>query len=306
MSNVLAFDLGGTFIKYGLINEKDVILSRGKVPSPLTNLEDLLTALEGVGKEYAGQYTGVAMSMPGRIDTRQGIAHTGGSFRFISECPFGQLAGERLKAPVTIANDGKCAANAEIFDGALSQVDCGAVIVLGTGTGGGVVLDRKVWMGSTFGAGEFSILPTNFEKLHQGIHGLEDMKTLWAGSASASGLLGDYMARKGLGPEAGLDGIQFFEAYDAGEPEAAEALKDLGRNVAAGIYAIQAVLDLQRYAIGGGISARREVTDVIRESLDQLFTDIAMTPFSKPEVVTCRYGNDANLLGALYFHRARM
>ena len=66
------------------------------------------------------------------------------------------------------------------------------------------------------------------------------------------------------------------------------------------------MLDLQRYAIGGGISARREVTDVIRESLDRLFTDIAMTPFSKPEVVTCRYGNDANLLGALYFHRARM
>ena len=48
------------------------------------------------------------------------------------------------------------------------------------------------------------------------------------------------------------------------------------------------------------------MTDAIRESLDRLFTDIAMTPFSKPEVVTCRYGNDANLLGALYFHRARM
>lgn len=306
MSNILAFDLGGTFIKYGLINEKDVILARGKVPSPLTSLEDLLTALEGVGKEYAGQYTGVAMSMPGRIDTRRGIAHTGGSFRFISECLFAQLAEERLKTPVTIANDGKCAANAEIYDGALSQVDCGAVIVLGTGIGGGIVLDRKVWMGSTFGAGELSLLPTDFENLHHGFHSMADMKLLWAGTASASGLLGSYMVRKGLGPEAGLDGIQFFEAYDAGEPEAREALKDLGRNVAAGIYAIQAVLDLQRYAIGGGISARREVTDIVRESLDQLFADIAMTPFSKPEVVTCRYGNDANLLGALYFHRARM
>ena len=103
-----------------------------------------------------------------------------------------------------------------------------------------------------------------------------------------------------------VDGIGLFEAYDAGDPAAHEALKEFGRNVAAGIYTIQAVLDLQRYAIGGGISARQEVTDVIREALDELFASIPFTPFGKPEIVTCHYRNDANLLGALRFHLSRM
>lgn len=305
MSQILAFDLGGTFIKYALMDEKNAILSRGKVASPMTGLEDLLSALEGVGKEFAGQYAGVAMSMPGRIDTARGIAHTGGAFQFICECPFARLAQERLGTPVTIANDGKCAANAEIYDGALSQVNCGAVVVLGTGIGGGIVLDKKVWMGNSFGAGELSLLPTSFEKLRFGLRGPEDIRLLWAGAASTSALLGNYMLRKGMDPRGEMDGLKFFEAYDAGDPAAKEALADLGRMVAAGIYSIQAVLDLERYAIGGGISARQEVTDAVRAGLEEIFTNVKMTPFSKPEVVTCRYGNDANLLGALQFHRAR-
>lgn len=71
---------------------------------------------------------------------------------------------------------------------------------------------------------------------------------------------------------------------------------------AAGIYSLQAVLDLQRIAIGGGISARPEVTRVIREAVTRQFAAVRYTPMPAPEIVTCRYGNDANLLGALQFH----
>ena len=80
-----------------------------------------------------------------------------------------------------------------------------------------------------------------------------------------------------------------------------EALDTFGEMTAAGIYAVQSVLDLERYAIGGGISARPEVTGIIREKLGQLYDAIFFTPFGKPEVVRCKYGNDANLLGALRF-----
>ncbi len=85
------------------------------------------------------------------------------------------------------------------------------------------------------------------------------------------------------------------------EQEAAEALAAFGEMTAAGIYAIQSVLDLERYAIGGGISARPEVTDIIRAKLDGIYGAIAFTAFGKPEIVRCRYGNDANLIGALRF-----
>lgn len=303
MKQYLVFDIGGTFIKYALMGADGSLLESGKTPSPMDCLDSLLDAVEGVGRQFAGRYEEVAVSMPGRIDTAAGIARTGGSFAYIHETPVGQLFGQRLDAPVWVANDGKCAANAEAWSGALADVSCGAVIVLGTGTGGGIVLDRRIWMGSNFAAGELSFLPTVFagmSTMHLKEIDRSMMDRFWSAHASATGLLRVYAERKGI-PADGLDGVQFFAAYDAGEPEAAAALDDFGEMTAAGIYAIQSVLDLERYAIGGGISARPEVTDVIRRKLDDIYAGISFSPFRKPEVVRCRYGNDANLLGALRF-----
>lgn len=302
MKRYLALDMGGTFIKYALMEPQGEIAASGKVPSPLDSMEHLLEVLRGIGQQFQGAYAGVAVSMPGRIDTKRGIAHTGGMFTYIRDTPVGQLFADCLGQPVCAANDAKCAASAELWSGALQGVSNGAVVVLGTGTGGGVVLDGKVWMGTTFAAGELSVLPVRFAGL-AGIgkdpHDL-DTDLLWAHYASATGLLHQYAIRKGVDP-AGLDGLQFFAAYDAGEKEAVEALDTFGEMTAAGIYAVQSVLDLERYAIGGGISARPEVTDIIREKLGQLYDAIFFTPFGKPEVVHCKYGNDANLLGALRF-----
>lgn len=302
MKRYLALDMGGTFIKYALMEPQGEIAASGKVPSPLDSMEHLLEVLRGIGQQFQGAYAGVAVSMPGRIDTKRGIAHTGGMFTYIRDTPVGQLFADCLGQPVCAANDAKCAASAELWSGALQGVSNGAVVVLGTGTGGGVVLDGKVWMGTTFAAGELSVLPVRFAGLAGMGKDPHDLDTdlLWAHYASATGLLHQYAIRKGVDP-AGLDGLQFFAAYDAGEKEAVEALDTFGEMTAAGIYAVQSVLDLERYAIGGGISARPEVTDIIREKLGQLYDAIFFTPFGKPEVVHCKYGNDANLLGALRF-----
>ncbi len=208
------------------------------------------------------------------------------------------LLEERLGKPACIANDGKCAANAEVWTGALADVENGAVIVLGTGTGGGIVLGRQIWMGSTSAAGELSFLPADFAAM-QGDMG-RAMGGTWSAHMSATGLANHYAALRGV-PAEGLDGIRFFAAYDAGEPEARQALEDFGQMAAAGIYALQVVLDLEKIAIGGGISARPEVTGVIRRKVDELYRVISITPFGKPEIVRCRYGNDANLIGALRF-----
>ncbi|MCI8401912.1 MAG: ROK family protein [Lachnospiraceae bacterium] len=308
MKQYLALDFGGTFIKYALMGEDGSFIRQGKVASPVDSMEHMLAAIEPIGEEFGGQYQGVAVSMPGRIDTKNGIAHTGGSFTFICDAPMSRYFEERLHAPVTIANDGKCAASAEAWNGALSDIDNGAVLVLGTGIGGGIVLNKKVWMGNTFGAGELSVYPADLKKLSQGIGGINrgNMGAVWTNHTSASGLLGKYAVRKGLPALGhGIDGFAFFEAYDAGEQEAIDAFEEFGQYTAAGIYGIQSVLDLQRFAIGGGISARPEVTQKIRECVDRQFASIPFTPFGKPEVAPCRYGNDANLIGALSFHLNR-
>ena len=306
MAQYLVYDLGGTFIKYALMNEEAEVIEQGKVPSPTDSLDNLLNVMEGIADPYKGKIEGAAVSMPGRIDTARGIAFTGGAYRFMRDIPLGELLEKRLGVKATLGNDGKCAANAEAWNGALSDVDNGCVVVLGTGTGGGIMLNRKIWMGTTGGGGELSHLVADMNAFSDGSFTFPaGLPAIWGGQASATGLISRFAVKKGGSP-ADYDGLKLFEAYDAGDRDAIDALDEFGRMTAAGIYSIQSVLDLQKYAIGGGISARKEVTDIIREKVQFVFSQFPGVPFLTPEIVTCTYGNDANLVGALRFHLDRV
>ena len=297
MKQYLLIDIGGTFIKYSLADEQARKISGGKVPTPLTNMDDLLAAIEGFAAPLQGQFVGCAISMPGRIDTRNGIAHTGGMLSaFMWEQPFAAQVEARLGVPVTIANDGKCAAAAEGWTGALA---------LGTGIGGGIILNGKVLMGAHAAAGEVSGLVSNMAAMETETFEMNKVETfsdapLWAGAASATGLIREYARQKKLSLQGPLPtGEEIFAAYNAGEPEAQKALKIFARRVAVGILSLQNVLDVEKVAIGGGISAAEALLPAIQAELDWLFERCTVMPTVKPELVRCRYGNDANLIGAL-------
>lgn len=312
MKQYLLIDIGGTFIKYSLTDAHAQKVSGGKVPTPLTGMDDLLAAIEGFAAPWKGQFEGCAVSMPGRIDTKRGIAHTGGILSgFMWEQPFAALLEQQLGVPVTIANDGKCAAAAEAWTGSLTGVDNGLVLVLGTGIGGGIILNGKVYMGSHSAAGEVSNLVTELGSMEGDdfrfdVIGKVAESPVWAGKASASGLIAAYAAEKQLpahGPQP--TGEEIFAAYAAGEPEACRALKKFARRVALGIIGLQSVLDVERVAIGGGISAADALLPAIQTELDDLFARCPVFPMLEPELVRCRYGNDANMIGALklFFER---
>lgn len=306
MKQYLLIDIGGTFIKYSLADEQARKISGGKVPTPLTNMDDLLAVIEGFAAPLQGQFVGCAISMPGRIDTKHGIAHTGGVLSsFMWEQPFAAQMEELLGVPVTIANDGKCAAAAEGWTGALAGVENGLVLVLGTGIGGGILLNGKVLMGAHAVAGEVSGLVSNMAAMETETFEMNKVETfsdapLWAGAASATGLIREYARQKKLSLQGPMPtGEEIFAAYNAGEPEAQKALKIFARRVAVGILSLQNVLDVEKVAIGGGISAAEALLPAIQAELDWLFERCTVMPTVKPELVRCRYGNDANLIGAL-------
>ena len=141
MAQYLVLDIGGTFIKYAIMDENATFLKQGKVPAVTLSEEKMLASLEELHKEVGDDYEGVAIYMPGRIDTEKGWAYTGGAFTWLHDYPAAEKYGAIFGKPTTIANDGKCAAIAESWSGALADVDSGAVLVLGTGVGGGIVLD---------------------------------------------------------------------------------------------------------------------------------------------------------------------
>lgn len=172
--------------------------------------------------------------------------------------------------------------------------------------GGGIILNGKVLMGAHAAAGEVSGLVSNMAAMETETFEMNKVETfsdapLWAGAASATGLIREYAQQKKLSLQGPLPtGEEIFAAYNAGEPEAQKALnKIFARRVAVGILSLQNVLDVEKVAIGGGISAAEALLPAIQAELDWLFERCTVMPAVKPELVRCRYGNDANLIGAL-------
>lgn len=286
---ILALDIGGTFIKAALMSETAEILKRWKIPSLTDSLEQLFESLDECILPYKDQIDGIAISMPGRINANTGFAYTGGAFQFIQNLDLGNKIHERYCLPITIDNDGNCAANAENWIGSLKDVENGMIYVLGTGIGGGLIIHNKVYRGFHYAAGEISC-----NLIH---------KTEFPGPENQICRLGSTIEfiekyKKDVN-EDNIDGFEFFRRVNAGDKKANAHLREFAKITANSFYDLQVILDLERFAIGGGISTQPLLLQYIQEEMDKIWDTEYPLPCIQPDVVVCKFGNDANLIGAL-------
>ncbi|MBR2879569.1 MAG: ROK family protein, partial [Oscillospiraceae bacterium] len=142
MMKLFVADIGGTEIKYSVMDTDLVIYAKGNVQTPQNSLNSLLDLLQELYESYGGETSGIAISMPGMIDSDKGFCHTGGALAYNQGQPVAELLSQRCGCPVHIDNDGKCAAIAEHMSGSLRGFENGAVFLIGTGVGGGLILKR--------------------------------------------------------------------------------------------------------------------------------------------------------------------
>ena len=163
MKNYLVFDAGGTFTKYALMDENAEILEKDKVPTPdyhTKTKEDYYAVLDSVVEKYKNRIEGIAISMPGMLDNRNGYCVTAGYLAYLAGSTVGTELSQRYGILVSVENDGKCAALAEFWRGSLKGCTNGAVVVLGSGVAGGIILNGKLFRGNHFTAGEYSYICT--------------------------------------------------------------------------------------------------------------------------------------------------
>lgn len=283
-------DIGGSFIKYGQLDEGLEILNRGKVRTPLDKIEHFYDALDEVWGKIGKDMSGLAVSMPGVIDSARGYLYSGGSLTYLSNQPFARELQERYHVPVWIGNDAKCAGVAEAGYGALQGVDTAVVLILGTGIGGCLIRNGKVYTGKHFSAGEFSFL-------HIHCHQPYNRKEWWACQNGAEGLLS--LVQKETGITEKLSGEEIFAMALDGNAAVIAALDKFTEMLAVQLFNLQCIYDPEVIAIGGGISAQPLLIKKINEQLTKVFSDFAY-PVCQTEVVPCRFRNDANLIGAYY------
>ena len=270
----------------------------GSTPTPADSQEHFLNTLREIYLPHKDEVDGIALSLPGFIDAEQGVVKGGGalSLAYNVGTPVGPRLAEACGCRVWIENDGKAAAIAELERGALKGCRNAAVFIIGTGVGGGLIIDGKLVRGRDCTAGEYSFMNTNADAW-------SDPAKSVACQCSTSGLLSGYRARKGLPADAPMDGRIFFEAVHAGEAEANEALRSFCRAVAVQIYNLNVLLDLEKVAIGGGISKQ----PILVETLNEVYEEYILRghPFGaaahtlpRPEIVPCRFLSEANQVGA--------
>ena len=171
---ILCFDVGGTNTKYAVLDEELNLTHKGRFPTIYSSLDDFIRGIEKIYEEVAEEVSGFAMSMPGVIDPVTGYVKFGGSLvSIIRDINLKDMLKERLGCPVSIANDAKCAAMAEIGYGSLKDSRNAIVITLGTGIGGCLVYNREVVYGSHLYSGEFSFI-------RPGRNWLDDLSTLFS------------------------------------------------------------------------------------------------------------------------------
>lgn len=290
MEKYIVFDIGGSAIKYGLVDGSGEILMNDKVITP-RSWEEMAEEFDKVVKEYRDEISGVAVSAPGRIDVDEGIIYLGGALPYLHEVNIRKHFSDNYDLPATVVNDGKAAAQAELWVGNLKGVDHAAAIALGTGIGGAVVVDGKVQQGRNFVAGEFSSMIPTEEPLYNNL----------ATTNSSVRLVAELADMIGLPNKADGEGV--FEVVTSRENEEVnEHFAAYCKRLAIFMCNLQVILDISHVVIGGGISNQ----PVLLEELNNQYDIIrAKQPAFKEtflplNILPCKFSNNANLLGALY------
>jgi len=293
----LVLDIGGSAIKYALMTKELEFIEKGNISTPLDSIESFISSVGKIYDRYKDKIEGMAVSMPGVLDSERGYAYTGGLLTYNSGKEIVKILQKRCPTKITIENDGKCAALAEVWKGSLKNYNDGIVIVLGSGVGGGIVKDKKIHKGKNFFAGEFSFIATN-------VNNTQNIENCW-GPVSGSKALIDAAAKVKNVPVEELDGYKVFEYANNKDEDILKVLDDFTYKLAVQIFNLQCVLDPEVFAIGGGISEQDILIDYIQKNVDKYCKDFENISglslyVPKPKVVRCEFRNDSNLIGALY------
>lgn len=287
MSKYLSIDIGGTDIKYAILDQTGKILDQDKIKTT-RDKENFLSSVDQIVNKYIGKINGIAFCAPGKIANN--TIHFGGSLPFLDGVNFAERY-QNLEIPVSVINDGKASVLAENWLGSLKNIDDCASVTLGTGVGGGIIVNGKLLNGFHSQAGELSFMQLNLQD--------ETMTGMAGGYASAVKMIED--VNKAVGNTQIDDGFAAFDAIKAGDSKAEQIFKAFCKRIAFLILNLQSVVDLQKIAIAGGISAQPAVIEGINNAYDEILSknDLLRTTLIKPEIVVAKFKNNANILGAL-------
>lgn len=317
----LVFDFGGSSVKYAIVDDKAKILISGKGPAPVESEDTFTETIKRLYEVYKKEVDGIALSLPGIVDSESGRHYGSGAYdRILKGKNITEMISKICHAKVAVENDGKCGALSEAWTGALSDVKDGVVLILGTGIGGGVIIDKKIHRGLNFSAGEFSFSITKFNGytitdeawVNIGIIGMTYKICKWKNldiSFQDAGdtlikydrlLKADYPVYSQPPQKFKVDGKQIFKWIEEGDEDAQRVYEEFLCSMVVLIHNIQTCFAPPKIIIGGGLSRVERLIPDINSQLNQFYAQGCVPKSLHASLQRSKFLDECNLLGAMY------
>ena len=302
----LVMDVGGTNVCAGLVDEGGQVLARRRFPTcsgrppaeVIADMVDHLTTLSDEAPE-GRKPSALAVGLPGWINQAEGVLIQAPNMPNWKNVPLSAILSQALNIPVLLDNDTNLYAMGEWLYGAGRGLTNLLVITLGTGVGGGLILENKLWNGSFSSAVEIGHIPLNSRgEVLCGCGRRGCLETI--SSATGISRLGRKWLKDGKptlyqGRAEDLDTRTMFSLAERRDPMSLSVFRRAGEALGLALCGIFNLLGLEGVVIGGGVAG---AFDYIKPSLWRVLSKrLIITDPGKIQIVKCQLGEDAPLVG---------
>lgn len=304
---VMGIDIGGRSMKFGLFTTDGELINKSNITTyPENNGEriipDLIEHINKIVDKFelnSDNFEGIGIGIPGPILNKK-IVKTAVNLGWANPINIGEIVEKEVGFKVLVENDANVAALGEVWKGAGEGYNNLVMVTLGTGVGGGIVIDGKVVSGSTGSAGEIGHMPFLQEPLNRtcGCGGNRCLEQ----TASATGienLANDYLFetdKPSILRE--LDSIlakDIFDAAKSGDEVAFEVVERYENYLGRGLAIISSIIDPEIFVIGGGVS---NAGDFLIDRTREAYKKFAFSVTRDIDFKIASLGNDAGIYGA--------
>jgi glucokinase len=293
------FDLGGTQLKYGLMDETGRLVLKSQAPTPST-IDGLMDLIASLWKDLKAQtpdtIRAAGFGFPGIYNVRDRKILQSPNYAELDDFDLYPEIGRVLDVPFLVDNDANMAAYGEWAHGAGRGVSSLVLLTIGTGIGGGIILDGKLWQGSCGYAGEIGHIVVNpeGERCKCGIRGCLEAE------AAAPAIVRKYKAILGRTLVSTAEDI--YKRAEAGEPAAIEAYAKAGYYLGIGLGMLINLLNPGKILLGGGVMTTGEL--LLRPTVEEARRRSYKASFACCPIERASLGNDAGTIGSAAWAKA--
>lgn len=297
-------DVGGTFTKTALMDERCRIVHKGKISSRGFSSKPLF--LKSIREDFSDTLTrtgislplvkGIGIGLPGPVDSDRGVVLSLTNIKGWDDFPLVRYMKSSFKVPIFIENDANCMALAEVRMGAAKGARYALCLTLGTGVGGGIIFDDEIYRGPYFLGGEVGHIPLSLAGPECGCGGIACLER-YVGNRELSSRV-----KKAFGRDISLE--EAGRLARRGDRKALKIWEDAGERIGLAVSGIVNVFNPEVIVVGGGVA---QAGDVLIKPIRRTVERHAMKQLKKRiRIKRALLGGDAGVLGAALLAKGRV